>query len=246
MCVEVCPAGALSLDREGDGLRIDSNKCRSCFVCVDKCPTGALRKFGNPMSVEQAAAGIAKDEIFFFHSGGGVTISGGEPLSQARFTAAVLKDCNRLGIHTAIETCLFAPWGDVEMVLPWLDVMYSDIKIIDGALHKKLTGADNGLILENLRRIDASPYNIEIIARVPMIPGITDTDENLSETVRFLSSINKLKGIELLPYHRLGTDTYRHLGREYGLKGLVPPTRQRVSERRKYLTQLMKKYGMGG
>ncbi|MDD2573590.1 MAG: glycyl-radical enzyme activating protein [Bacillota bacterium] len=239
LCVEACPAGALSLDGESGGLQINREKCRGCFACVDKCPSGALKRYGYSMSVEQAVAEVSRDEIFFFHSGGGVTISGGEPLSQARFTAAVLRECKRLGIHTAIETCLFAPWEDVKMALPWLDVLYADIKVMDGALHKKLTGADNTLILENLRRADASPYNIEIIARVPMIPGITDTGENLSETVRFLRQVKKLKDIELLPYHRLGTDTYKHLGREYSLKGLFPPTQERIAERRRFLAKLM-------
>ena len=104
----------------------------------------------------------------------------------------MLRKCKRLGIHTAIETCLFAQWDHVEAVLPWLDVLYVDIKLMDEGLHKRWTGAGNGLILENLRRIDASPYDVEIIARIPLIPGVTDTDGNLSDTVEMLSRIKRL------------------------------------------------------
>lgn len=150
-------------------------------------PGRGAEKYGVPMTVEETVAEISRDEVFYFHSGGGVTISGGEPLYQPRFTAEVLKECKRLGIHTAIETCLFAPWNHVEAVLPWLDVLYADIKLMDEGLHKRWTGAGNGLILENLRRIDASPYDVEIIARIPLIPGVTDTDGNLSDTVEMLA-----------------------------------------------------------
>ena len=244
-CVKVCPAGAVSLAVESGKARFDRAKCRGCFECVSKCPAGALKKYGVPMTVEEVAAEISRDEVFYFHSGGGVTISGGEPLYQPRFTAEILRECKRLGIHTAIETCLFAPWDCVEAVLPWLDVLYVDIKLMDEGLHKRWTGAGNRLILENLRRIDGSFYNIEIIARIPLIPGVTDTDKNLSDAVEMLSRIKKLKDIELLPYHRLGIETYRNLGREYSLKDLVPPSEEHMLERRKYLARLMKEFGIG-
>jgi pyruvate formate lyase activating enzyme len=243
-CVQICPVGALEPTEEDGRIRVDRSKCRGCFACAAECPTGALKNYGTPMSVKDVVAEISRDEVFFFHSGGGVTISGGEPLSQPNFTAAVLKECKRLGIHTAIETCLFAPWNSVELVLPWLDVLYTDIKVMDSGLHRQWTGTDNTLILENLKRIDRSAYPVEIIVRIPLIPGVTDTDKNLSDTVEFLCSIKKLKDIELLPYHRLGTDTYMHLGREYLLKDLVPPSQEKVLERRRYLARLMKKFGI--
>ncbi|HZX45861.1 MAG TPA: glycyl-radical enzyme activating protein [Clostridia bacterium] len=244
-CAEVCPAGAFSPAAEKGKAELDRAKCRGCFACVFECPAGALKKYGVPMTVEEVVAEICRDEVFYFHSGGGVTISGGEPLYQPRFTAEVLKESKRLGIHTAIESCLFAPWDHVEAILPWLDALYADIKLMDEGLHKHWTGAGNGLILENLRRIDASSYNIEIIARIPMIPGVTDTDGNLSDAVEMLSRVKKLKDIELLPYHRLGIETYRNLGREYSLKDLVPPSGEHMLERRKYLDRLMKKSRIG-
>lgn len=244
-CAEVCPAGAISPAAEKGKAELNRAECRGCFACVFECPAGALKKYGVSMTVEEVAAEISRDEVFYFHSGGGVTISGGEPLFQPRFTAEVLRKCKRLGIHTAIETCLFAQWDHVEAVLPWLDVLYVDIKLMDEGLHKRWTGAGNGLILENLRRIDASPYDVEIIARVPMIPGVTDTDDNLSDTVEMLSRVTKLRDIELLPYHRLGIETYGYLGREYSLRDLVSPSEEHVLERRKYLDRLMKKFRIG-
>ena len=244
-CAKVCPAGAISSAAEKGKAELNRAKCRGCFACVAECPAGALKKYGVPMTVEDVVAEITRDEVFYFHSGGGVTISGGEPLYQPRFTAEVLKECKRLGIHTAIETCLFAPWNHVEAVLPWLDVLYADIKLMDEGLHKRWTGAGNGLILENLHRIDASLYNTEIIARIPVIPGVTDTDSNLSDTVEMLSRIKKLKDIELLPYHRLGIETYRNLGREYSLRDLVPPSEEHMLERRRYIDRLMKKFHIG-
>lgn len=239
-CVQACLSQAITIPQGSPGIIIDQTKCKDCFVCVDKCPKGALKKYGNTMSVEQVMKEICKDEIFYFHSGGGITISGGEPLSQPGFVAEILRQCRSLGIHTAIETSLYAPWESIEKVLPWLDVLYVDIKHMDGGLHKQWVGADNETILCNLGKIDGTKYPLEIIVRIPMIPGVNDTDTNLMQAVQFCSSLKKLKDIELLPYHRLGTDTYRHLGREYSLKDLLPPSRDRISERKEYVAKLLK------
>lgn len=189
------------------------------------------------MSVQEAVREISKDEIFFFHSAGGVTISGGEPLSQPDFVSEVLRECRELGIHTAIETSLFAPFESIEKILPWLNVLYVDIKHMDGELHKHWAGPDNSQILENILKIDQSKYQVEIIVRIPMIPGANDSDSNLSATAQFCKSLNKLKEIELLPYHRLGTDTYKNLEMNYPLKDLVPPSQDRIRERASFLSQ---------
>ncbi len=237
-CILACPEGALSRVDGRDGIRRDADKCRNLFKCVDECPTGASKRYGVYMSVQDVIDEISKDEVFFFHSGGGITISGGEPLNQPRFTEAVLKECKKLGIHTAIESCLYAPWDSLSMILPWLDLLYVDMKLMDSDLHKEWTGVHNGLILENLRKIDALDLNIEIIGRVPMIPGVTDSDKNLADTARFARSIKQIKHIELLPYHRLGTGTYKHLGREYSLRDLAVPSPETVARKEKYLLRV--------
>lgn len=189
------------------------------------------------MSVREVVREIAKDEIFFFHSGGGVTISGGEPLSQPDFVSEVLRECRELGIHTAIETSFHAPYESIKKVLPWLNVLYVDIKHMDKEFHKQWVGPDNLLILNNIRKIDQSKYPLEIIVRIPMVPGANDSDSNLSATAEFCKSLKKLKEIELLAYHRLGLETYRNLEMDYLLKELVPPSRERISERAGFLSQ---------
>jgi len=189
------------------------------------------------MSVEDVVREIAKDEIFFFHSGGGVTISGGEPLSQPDFVLEVLRECRELGIHTAIETSLYAPYESIEKLLPWLNVLYVDLKHMDQEVHKQWVGSDNALIHNNLRKIDQASVQLEIIVRIPMVPGANDSDSNLSATVEFCKALKKLKEIELLPYHRLGLETYRKLGRDYQLKELVPPSPRRISQRACFLSQ---------
>jgi pyruvate formate lyase activating enzyme len=235
ICVRSCPEGALSLSADGGKVHLDAAKCNNCFVCVAKCSQRAWKKYGSMMSVEEAVHEISKDEIFFFHSSGGVTISGGEPLGQADFTKEVLKACRKRGIHTAMETSFYAPWKRIEKVLPWLDVLFVDIKHMDTDRHRELTGVDNPLILDNIRRAGESPFPLEIIVRIPLIPGINDSDVNLLKTGEFCRSVKKLKEIELLPYHRLGMETYRNLGLEYQLKDLVPPSQHQILERANFL-----------
>lgn len=235
ICVNVCPAGALSIPEAGGKVRMDAGKCKNCFVCVAKCPQRAWKKYGSMMSVEEAVQEIAKDEIFFFHSGGGVTISGGEPLSQADFVGEVLKRCRERGIHTALETSCYAPWERVEKILPWLHVLFADLKHMDREMHQQWIGSDHTLVLDNIRKIDQSAYPVEIFIRIPFIPGVNDSDENLAKTADFCRSLKKLKGIELLPYHRLGMETYKNLGIEYPLKDLLPPGPEHTLERAGFL-----------
>lgn len=237
LCVRSCPVGALAMSKDDQKVRIDFSKCQKCFSCAAKCPNNAIKKYGSLLSVRETVREISKDEIFFFYSGGGVTISGGEPLGQPEFVSEVLKKCRELGIHTAIETSFHAPFQNMEKILPWLNVLYVDIKLMDEELHKKWVGLDNSLILDNLRKIDESDYLLNISVRIPLIPDVNDSDANLADTAKFCKSLRKLQEIELLPYHRLGLETYRNLERDYPLKELVPPTRERVLERATFLLQ---------
>lgn len=235
MCVLSCPEGALSMSEDGLKVLTDSSKCQNCFVCVAKCLRNAHKKYGSLLSVREVVREISKDEIFFFHSGGGVTISGGEPLSQPDFVAAVLRECRELGIHTALETSLYAPYESMDQVLPWLNVLYVDLKHMDKEFHKQWVGSDNALIFENIRKIDQANDPLEIIVRIPLIPGANDSDANLSATAEFCKSLKKLKEIELLPYHRLGLETYRNLDMDYLLQELIPPSQERILERANFL-----------
>jgi len=227
-CISKCPTEALKLV-EGKIVH-NKGRCINCFACVAACPNNALLIYGKRMSVEQLTNEIAKDAIFFFHSGGGVTFSGGEPLQQADFVTAVMQNCKSKGINTAIESCLYAPFEELAKVLPYLDSLYTDIKIFDAQRHKQNTGVDNGLILANIRRLAESDWPGQLIIRIPLIPGINDDRENLSAVARFCRNLPRSLKVEFLLYHRLGLNTYAMLGREYSLPELAVPSAEQLEE----------------
>lgn len=225
---------------DGQGLRVVLF-LKGCSLSCKWCSTPESQQavvekgYGSIMSVDEVVAEICKDEIFFFHSSGGVTISGGECLLQPGFVAGVLGECRLRGIDTAIETSLFVPWQNVEKILPFLNVIYVDLKHPDAKTHKNLVGADNRVILANLKKLDQSdlPFNIHI--RIPLIPGINDEDDALLKTLSIAASLKKLVEIEILPYHRLGVGTYAKLGRVYELGDLVTPSQEYIIERAEFL-----------
>ncbi len=237
-CVVACPEQVLILADEGKRVILDQAKCRLCFNCAAACPQNAIKKYGFTLNVPETVEQIRKDEIFYFHSGGGLTISGGEPFYQPFFAAAVLKQCKKLGIHTAVESCMHVPFEQIEMALPWLNHLYADLKHMDSRLHRIWLGEDNRLILENIKKVNTSGFSIDITIRLPLIPGFNDSDQNLSETVEFCDSLVNVKEIEILPYHRLGSDTYRHLGLEYQCKDLDPPSEEFLEERAGFMRDL--------
>jgi pyruvate formate lyase activating enzyme len=222
-CVSSCPTGALSIDKVNWRLVTDRRLCNRCLRCVSRCPNSALKGFGEIMTSVQATSEIAKDEIFFFHSGGGVTFSGGEPLEQSDFVRETLEGCRKIGINCALETSFFAEWEKIEPLLPFLELLYTDLKHIAPAEHRMLTGVDNVIILENIKRANESLHEFEMILRIPLIPGINDSEDALESSAAFAGNLTKLKGVELLAYHRLGIETYRALGWEYKLAGIQPP-----------------------
>lgn len=195
--------------------------------------------YGMEMSVEEVIEEIMKDEIFFFHSDGGITISGGEVLGQAEFAKDILKETKKLGISTGIETSLYSDYRKIEEILPYLDFLYIDIKHMDGKKHKNLTGVDNARILENIKKVDNSKEDFKIYIRTPIIPGINDDDENLRGVGKFCKDIKKLERIELLPYHRLGARTYEILERKYELEDLSTPSKEYILDKVEFLSRLI-------
>ncbi len=167
---------------------------------------------------------IEKDDVFYFHSGGGVTLSGGEPLVQVDFVEAVLAGCRERGIHTAIETSGHVPWDKFLKVLPLVDDILVDIKAYDSGRHEKLTGHGNGQILSNLDAIDQADFPVDLYIRIPLVPGINDSGENLSATARFCRGLKRFKELHILPYHRLGVGSYRFLNMDYPLESIESPT----------------------
>lgn len=192
------------------------------------CSKKAFIEYGKQMTVDEVVKEIMKDSIFYFHSDGGVTLSGGEVLSQADFAAGILKECGKMGINTAMETSLYSSYSNIEKLLPYIDHLYVDIKHMGNEEHKKWAGVENTLILENIKRVDSSDYDLKIHIRIPVIPSINDDIDNLIKAAHFCKGMTKLEEIELLPYHRLGTDTYRKLGREYELKGIATPAKEHI------------------
>ncbi len=216
-CREVCPEGAILVAPEGKR-GIDRSRCTRCGECVTECPAGALRMCGEEKTVGQVVAEVERDRVFYQHSGGGVTISGGEPLAQAEFTQALFRALRARGLHTAMETSGLQSWDPFEKTLADLDLLLYDLKLMDPEQHERFTGASNELILENLRRVMAC--GVPTIVRVPVVPGINDGEENCRAMSRFLRGLGSVRRVDLLPYHRLGEAMYARLGREYGLTGI--------------------------
>ena len=196
-----------------DGLRINPSADEDWDALMDACPTGALRWDSCDMTLDEVLAELKKDMAFFAR--GGVTLSGGDPLYQAEFARALLEACHREGIHTAVETELHAPPEAVHAVLPHADLIYADLKLMDGAAHKAYTGAGNALILENLAWLLGSKLRERVILRTPLIPGATAAAENIAAIAGWLAVRCPDVRYELLNYNPLAAAKYPLLGRRY-------------------------------
>lgn len=166
---------------------------------------------------------VSRDKVFYQRSGGGMTLSGGDPVIQPEFSAALVAEAKKRDIHVTVETAGYQQWELLWKVIENVDLILLDIKIMDSKLHEKYTGVSNDLILDNARKI--TNMNKQVIARIPIIPGYNDDRNNLTETAMFCKN-NGMKAIHLLPYHRLGASKYEKLGREYELEDVLPPLRK--------------------
>lgn len=214
-CIAVCPEHAISEQQEF-GLLTDKSTCIRCGQCVDACYYGARKMVGRAMTISEVMADVRKDKAFYDSSGGGITISGGEPLLQPDFTTEILKVCKEEGIHTVLETAGAVGWRNLEMVLPFLDLIYFDIKCMNPELHRRTVGVDNAVIHENV--VSLSKVFRNVIIRIPVIPEVNDTVEEQSSIYSFVLSLPGIDRVELLPFHRLGLGKYRGLGRRYSME----------------------------
>lgn len=189
---------------------------------VDLCPTGALQLVGERIDAARLVERALRDRTFFDESGGGVTISGGEPLVQAPFVTDVLRRLRGAGIHTALDTCGFAPWENLRDAAVVADLVLYDLKLMDPVRHEAATGASNERILFNLTALCAWHANVHI--RVPVIPGVNADDANIDATARFLRSLNRALPVNLLPYHPSAEPKFARLGKHYTLHGTVSPS----------------------
>lgn len=227
-CLPVCPEGAIGFT-DKEIIQTDRSRCKACGTCVQVCPAGARKLWGQVITVSDLMAEICRDIIFYENSGGGVTLSGGEPLMQLEFVRALLADCRKFNIHTAMETSAYASWEDLSVVMDCLDLIYVDVKhMLDGE-HKRLTGKGNRGILNNIQRMSEEGGKAELIIRVPVIPGYNDADENISLTAEFAAGLPQILRIELLPYHQYGLHAYSALSRKYPLVHLSVPEPQQMA-----------------
>jgi pyruvate formate lyase activating enzyme len=213
-CMAVCTRSAIVADEAGRK-QVLPERCDLCGHCLEECYAGALEQIGRLMTVDEVLSLVEEDRPFYDQSGGGVTLSGGEPLTQPEFSRSLLQGCQQQEIHTAIETCGYAPWKTWQMLLPHLDLILYDLKEIDGARHRRHTGASNELILNNLRQLAGTGK--PIIVRYPVIPGYNDRAESIHALASFVQELNTVREINLLPYHRFGQGKYQRLGMEYPL-----------------------------
>ena len=171
---------------------------------------GSEGMVGYEVTVEELVREIEKDRIFYDQSGGGVTASGGEPFMQPEFLEGLLEACRYKGIGTAVDTSGYLPWEGFERVLELVDLFLYDIKLMDDGLHEKYTGVSNDIILENIERLAGS--GASLLPRIPLIPGITDTAENIGAVIRFLSGLEGIAGVSLLPYNKIAEDKFERFG----------------------------------
>ena len=225
-CAPACPQGAISI--EGDVVTTDGEKCTLCGACVEICYAQAREMVGQKMTVAQVMAQIEQDVVFYDESGGGVTFSGGEPLSQRDFLLALLRACKEKEIHTTLDTCGLATWDALESVREHVDLFLYDLKLVDDARHLKFTGVSNALILKNLRALSERGH--DIMLRVPIVPGVNDADEDVRHIGALAATLPHLQGVDILPYHHIHVDKYERLNKVYRLPDTRPPSPERMAE----------------
>lgn len=239
-CLEACSRKAITFHPE-EGRKILRSRCNRCLDCVEVCPAKSLTAVGETITVDQVMAEVIKDELFFNRSGGGVTVSGGEPLSQGPFVLELLKACKERGLHTALDTSGYGSWAVLEKLLEYLDLVLFDIKHMDPRAHTRGTGKSNALPLSNLRRI---PRDIKVWIRLPIIPGYNDSEENL-ERVIALGRERGAEKISLLPFARYGDGKYLNLGRKIPMAEIQPLSQAKLTEIKSFLEQSGIPVGVG-
>jgi pyruvate formate lyase activating enzyme len=219
-CLGACEQGAISEDEER--ITVDDELCILCGACVEVCHAEARQIVGRRVAVSDLLTEIERDLIFYDESGGGVTLSGGEPLMQPGFLLALLQACQSHEIHTALDTCGYAPWETLDRIRPHVDLFLYDLKLLDRARHRQLTGVSNERILTNLQALSQQGHRIHL--RLPVIPGINDDNEAMEQMGAFAASLPHLECVDLLPYHAIASDKYQRLRRQYHLGNTHPPS----------------------
>ena len=230
-CRSVCPIESGGAAPAGQPW--DRASCIACSSCVEACPTGARELSGTDAEVSSLVDEVEKDRPFFEASGGGVTFSGGEPLSQPVFLESALFECSKRGLHTAVDTCGFAPGDMVNRIAGLADLVLYDLKHMDPVAHREHTGVENGVILENLRLLSAS--GAEVWIRIPLIPGFNDDQENIAATGKLVAALPRRHPIFVLPYHGIAEGKSQRLGEGDAFFPYQTPDRQTLDAVKKRL-----------
>jgi pyruvate formate lyase activating enzyme len=235
-CVAVCPQAAITAN--GSGFHTDRARCGACGACIAECMAEAREIVGQEMTVEAVMAAIRRDRAFYEESGGGVTVSGGEPLLQAAFVRALLRACQAEGLHTALDTCGYAPTEALDAVRPFVDLFLYDLKMMDPDRHRTVTGASNARILQHLHLLSDGGHRI--ILRIPIIPGINDDAANLDQTGALARDLAGVERVDILPYHRIGSEKHARLGMSTPMPAVDPPSESRMFT----IQQQLESYGL--
>jgi pyruvate formate lyase activating enzyme len=234
-CFRTCTRAVHSM--QGGKHVMDRSRCEVCGRCATECHAQALELIGRRASVEEIMAEVLADRAFYQTSGGGMTLSGGEPLMQIEFALAMLRAAKTERLHNCVETSSFVSWTNFERVLPLTDLFYCDIKDTNDARHLANTGVSNALILSNIRRLHEAGANIRL--RVPLVPGCNDAQDNLDGLARLAGELPRIEGVEILLYHKLGLSKHQRLGSHNPLE--FDPTPSAKDRRDDWIAQLRQK-----
>ena len=222
-CAQVCDNGAVTLHPKSEYyVSVNQEKCRKCgYKCVHACPTGALSFDSKFYTVNELADRLERDKVFYEASGGGMTLSGGDPFFQTEFAYAVFSECKRRGMHTAIETELVTSRNKLEKFIPVVDLFMTDLKIWDNKIHLATVGAENTIIKDNIRFL--AQQGVALIVRMPLIPEITTTKENISSIAKFVAELPGDVLFELINFNPLASGKYRMLQKKYAFELYTSP-----------------------
>jgi pyruvate formate lyase activating enzyme len=225
-CVAACPKDAIAKDA-GGAVFVDRTKCDLCGKCAEACLYDAMQTVGREMSVDEVLDEVEKDRIFYEQSGGGVTLSGGDPAVQSAFAEALLDGCRERGLRTAVDTAGSSQNGALERLASKTDLVLFDLKVMDDAKHREWTGVSNAPILANLERL--AEGRTELWVRIPLVRGVNDDEDNIRRTTALLTSLGTIKRIGLLPYHSGGLEKARRIGKETSFRRFEPPSEERLA-----------------